>query len=148
MSSKEVIDKILDAYPAKTMKNRKLTPWTKQLVSDGPLSLNIDEYSSLLKKQGYLPIVVKSKVRLIFDFSRWLQQKKISIKDINSKVTVRYFQCRHHFYKPGKCDSSTMKQFLKMLCSKSLLRPEPKKIEIIPTNISIEGTFLIDMFFS
>jgi len=56
----------------------------------GPLGSHIDSFAQILVAQGYKTSTVKHKIRIVADFSRWLDQQGFSVTDLD-EITLNEF---------------------------------------------------------
>ena len=59
-------------------------PKTLRRLHEGPLGAYIDAYASRLLEQGFSSERARDKIRLIADFSGWLQLRRLGANDIGS----------------------------------------------------------------
>lgn len=95
-------------------------------MREGPLGSCVDSYSVLLREQGFLPSSVRSQIRLVSDFSRWLHRNGYGVRDISSDIADRYFECRYRRRRPRRGDSAALDRLIDMLRKMAVIAdPEP-----------------------
>jgi site-specific recombinase XerD len=67
-------------------------PETVQRLHEGPLAAHIDTYASRLFEQGFSSERARDRIRLIADFSRWLQRQKLEAADVTRQTVDRYLK--------------------------------------------------------
>jgi len=60
----------------------------------GPLGAHVDGFARWLSIQGYGHKTGQSKIRLAADFSRWLDQRHIEVKDLNEEQVAQFLKVR------------------------------------------------------
>jgi acyl-CoA thioester hydrolase len=68
-------------------------PETVQRLHEGPLGAHIDAYASRLLEQGFSSERARDRIRLITDFSRWLQRGKLGAADVTAQVIEFCREC-------------------------------------------------------
>ena len=63
---------------------------TIERLRQGPLSKHLDAYASAVAEQGYTYDSIRQQIVVIADFGRWLKQKQIDVRDLNSNVVEQY----------------------------------------------------------
>ncbi len=79
------------------------------------MSAHLGAYAVDLAKQGYARHSIRTQVVVIADFSRWLQQKRIELRDLDGKAVERFVQ--HHQRQTGirRGDAGILNRFLAAL---------------------------------
>ncbi len=90
-------------------------PKTILHMSDGPIGAHINTYEKILYDQGYSKQTSRYKIRLIANFSKWLQQQDIKAKDINKKIIDRYLKYKKQFTKIRHGDQFELNKLLNFL---------------------------------
>jgi integrase/recombinase XerD len=82
---------------------------------EGPLADHIVSFAQSLSDQGYCLYSLKRQVRLAACFSRWLQEKGITVRNICSDYAAQYlrYRARHVRLWPG--DSAALTHFIDFL---------------------------------
>jgi site-specific recombinase XerD len=90
-------------------------PSTIERLRQGPLSGHLDAYATAIAQQGYARHSIRNQVVVIADFSRWLQHKRIELRDLDGRAVDRFV--RHHQRQTGICrgDAGILNRFLAML---------------------------------
>ena len=58
----------------------------------------------------------RDRIRLIADFSRWLQREGIGAIDVTAQVVDRYLKTQKRHIHPGRGAPSALQELLKVLC--------------------------------
>ena len=56
----------------------------------GPLGSHIDSFAQILEVQGYKKSTAKYKITIVADFSRWLDQQRINLSELNEIAMCLY----------------------------------------------------------
>ena len=99
-------------------------PETLLRLHEGPLGPYIESFAKLLTDQGYAQCSARSCLRLVANFSRWLEQQRVTVEEITSEhikqcvkeYTQQYCSIRGHAF--------TLQRFLDFLCQQGVI---PKK---------------------
>jgi site-specific recombinase XerD len=78
-----------------------------QRVYFGPLGSRMDRFAALLLERGYARQTGKSHLRIVAEFSKWLYQQKLGVKDLDEQRVVqflRYKQRRSRVF-PGNAEA-------------------------------------------
>jgi hypothetical protein len=65
-----------------------------QHLQVGPLGPHIEGFATLVSQQGYSDVIGWLKVRLVARFSRWLQQHRIPVSEINEGRMADFLKAR------------------------------------------------------
>jgi site-specific recombinase XerD len=88
---------------------------TIERLRQGPLSEYLDAYAAAQAEQGYGRHSIRQHIVVIADFSRWLKQKQIAIRDLDSKVLDRFMRVRQRQQRVRRGDGTALKRLLVML---------------------------------
>lgn len=93
-------------------------------MRQGPLSKHIDAYSAAQVEQGYGHHSIRQQMLVIGDFSGWLKQKDIAIRNLDSAVGDRFLQLRQRQQQLHRGDPIALKRLLAMLRVRGVVKPE------------------------
>jgi Phage integrase, N-terminal SAM-like domain len=99
-------------------------PGTIERMRQGPLSKHIDAYSAAQVEQGYGHHSIRQQMLVIGDFSGWLKQKDIPIRNLDGQVIDRFLRLRQQQQRVRRGDPIALKRLLAMLCQKGLVKPQ------------------------
>jgi site-specific recombinase XerD len=102
---------------------------THQHIYDGPLGPIIDVYAALLHQRGYKRQSVRIQIRLIADFSHWIERQGLKACRVSQPIIDRYLRSRYQRYRPRRDDRSTLNRLVALLREKGIVR------DPIPTTI-------------
>jgi site-specific recombinase XerD len=88
---------------------------TIERLRQGPLSAHLSAYAAALAEQGYARHSIRIQVVVIADFSRWLQQKQIKLRNLDGTVVDRFVQHHQRQTGIGRGDAGILNRFLAML---------------------------------
>lgn len=94
-------------------------------LHEGPLGRHIDDYATLLVKEGYLRTPARAQLRLIADFSRWLHLQRLGAKDLNQQRTEQYLRDRKRSVRIKLGDAACLRRLLKLLRDLGIADHEP-----------------------
>jgi len=99
-------------------------PSTIERMRQGPLSKHIDAYSAAQVEQGYGHHSIRQQMLVIGDFSGWLKQKDIAIRNLDSAVVDRFLQLRQRQQQLHRGDPIALKRLLAMLRLRGVVKTE------------------------
>lgn len=90
-------------------------PAVLQRLREGPLGPYVDAFASTLREQGYAAATVKAKIRFTVNFSRWLDQRGLTLVDVEEQSVASFLedQGRQRCIRRG--DRETLKVLLQRL---------------------------------
>ena len=97
---------------------------TIERLRQGPLSEHLDAYAAAVADQGYTDHSIRQQIVVIADFSRWLKQKQIAVRDLDSKVVIRFLRHRHQPQRVRRGDPKTLRRLLNMLRQLGVVKPD------------------------
>ena len=98
-------------------------PSTTKRMRQGPLSKHIDAYSTAQVEQGYGHHSIRQQLLVIGDFSGWLEQRGIAIRNLDSNVIDRFLRLRQQQRQVRRGDPIALNRLLSMLCQKGVVKP-------------------------
>jgi hypothetical protein len=66
------------------------TPAPQRRLHEGPLGIHIDLYAAQLLTEGHCRQSAWRCLRVVSDFSHWLERKRISLQEIDERTVERY----------------------------------------------------------
>ena len=98
-------------------------PYTqiKQQIYYGPLGPIIDDYASLLHQRGYKQKSARIQIRLIADFSHWIERQGLRACHVSQAIIDRYLCSRYRQYRRRRDDHSTLNRFVALLREKGII---------------------------
>jgi site-specific recombinase XerD len=100
-------------------------PSTIERMRQGPLSKHIDAYSAAQVEEGYTHHSVRQQMLVIGDFSGWLKQKDLAIRNLDNKVVDRFLRLRQRQQQARRGSPLALRRLLAMLRLKGVVKPEP-----------------------
>src|ERR1035441_9377284 len=70
------------------------TPKLQRRLHEGPLGIHIDLYAAQLLKEGHCRQSAWRCLRVVSDFSHWLDRKHISLAEVDEQIVERYQEFR------------------------------------------------------
>lgn len=90
-------------------------PGTFFRKATGPLTPYVESYVESLREQGYSKCSSCQQIRLVFDFSRWLGEQGVTIRQIATNQIACYLRHRSRQRRPKKGDQPALRRFLELL---------------------------------
>jgi site-specific recombinase XerD len=99
-----------------------------QRLQAGPLSAHIDTFAQMLFDEGYALWTVKYSVRLLADFTTWMQQQELTTTDLSELPVHNFFQHRYQSRRPHRDDRAILKKFLAHLRAADVIAAPVKAV--------------------
>jgi len=96
---------------------------TIERLRQGPLSEYLDAYATVVAEQGYRHDSIRQQIVVITDFSRWLKQKRMAVRHLDSKVVDRFLRSRRRRQRVRRGDPKALQRLLTMLRQKGVVKP-------------------------
>jgi site-specific recombinase XerD len=84
-------------------------------MPEGPLAAYIGPFAESLREQGYAVVSIHKQVLLAACFSRWLKQRRVSLRSITSDHPMRYLRYRARQVLPYLGDAAALSHVLAFL---------------------------------
>jgi site-specific recombinase XerD len=81
----------------------------------GPLGTHMDSFAQTLMMQGYKRNTAKQKIRIVADLSRWLDQQRLSVKDLDEITLNEYLMYKGRRGSIFKIEPPTLRALLEHL---------------------------------
>lgn len=94
-----------------------------QRLHEGPPGIYIDRYASRLVQEGYRRPTAWRCLRLVADFSRWLEHRQIGIRDVDEQAAAQYLTDRAGLRRPQTGDRPTLGKLLAVLRQADAIAP-------------------------
>lgn len=98
-------------------------------LHEGPLGVYIDEYAARLAGEGYRRSTAWRSLRLVGDFSRWLERRHLGVGDVGERVAASFLEERAGNRRPQTSDRPTLNKLLTVLRETGVIAP-PKPAEV------------------
>jgi len=105
-------------------------PETNRRLHAGPLGIHIDAHAARLLEEGYLSKPARVHLRIIADFSRWLQRRKLGVADIDAQTLQRYVHDRRHVLVCQRYTASAVGKITGMLRDQRIISQVTPQAEI------------------
>ena len=103
-------------------------PSTIERLRQGPLSEHLDAYATAVAEQGYTHDSIRQQIVAIADFSRWLKQKQIDVRAVDSKVVDRFLRLRRRQQRVRRGDPKTLARLLAMLRQRGVVKQRQQPV--------------------
>jgi hypothetical protein len=81
----------------------------------GPLGAYLEGFAALLGARGYARATEKEKLRVVADFSRWLDRWRLEIDDVDERRGTEFVRARRRRGRVGRGDGTTVRTLLEHL---------------------------------
>ena len=81
---------------------------------------------------------IRQQIVVIADFSRWLRQKHIDVRDLDSKIVDRFLRSRRRQQRVRRGDPKTLQRLLTMLRQKGVVKRQPPVADTARSRIVAE----------
>ena len=90
-------------------------PKVLKRLHSGPLGTHIDSFAQILRVQGYQSNTAKYKIGLVAELSRWIEQRGLSVKDLDEITLNEFLLYRGQRGSIFKIEPPTLRQLLQHL---------------------------------
>jgi site-specific recombinase XerD len=101
-------------------------PEDLQHLQVGPIGPHLPSFATLVSQQGYSSVTGWLKVRLVAKLSRWLQQRRVPLSELNETQITAFFNARWKRLKRHVGDQTTMALLLRHLRQANVVSPPPE----------------------
>jgi site-specific recombinase XerD len=102
-------------FPFNHFFNDRTSPKTVDVLTRGPLSPHLTEYAQYLHDAGYAIQSGQLQLRMLSDFSTWLDKKRLGADEVNWSTVERYILCRRKAGRLRNEDAAALARMLRML---------------------------------
>jgi site-specific recombinase XerD len=92
---------------------------------EDPFGLHVDAYEALLREQGYSRGSTYEHLRIVNDFCRWLELRRLDAGDVDELTVERYLHSRRRFVDRYRGGSSVPQKLLGMLRERGISHQAP-----------------------
>lgn len=103
-------------------------PSTLERLRQGPLNEHLDAYAAAQAQVGYRHHSIRQQIVVIAEFSRWLKQKEIAVRNLDSTVVDGFLRLRHRQQRVRRGDPIALKRLLAMLCQTGVVKPRRQMV--------------------
>lgn len=103
-----------------------------QHLQVGPLGPHIINFASLLIEQGYADFSMKLKIRLVVDFSKWMENQKITIDNLEEKNINDFIELKGIQKSIRRGLLATLKLLLRHFQNIGIIQSSPPILEVNP----------------
>ena len=114
-------------------------PSTIERLRQGPLDEHLDDYASVVAEQGYAQNSIRNQIVVVADLSVWLQQKRIDVSNLDSKVVDRFLKTRGRPDGVRRGDARALNRFLSLLRQKGVVKADQGLPMETPRQRVVEG---------
>lgn len=111
---------------------------TIERLRQGPLSEYLDAYATAVAAQGYGRHSIREQIVAISDFSRWLKQKHIEVRALDSDVVDRFLRYRRRPHRVRRGDPKALQRLLTMLRQQGVVKHQPPVADTAQSRIVAE----------
>jgi integrase len=101
-------------------------PEDLQRLQVGPIGPHLPSFATLVAQQGYCSVTGWLKVRLVAKLSRWLQQYRVPLSELNETQIATFFNARWRRLKQHVGDQTTMALLLRHLRQANVVASPPE----------------------
>jgi integrase/recombinase XerD len=113
-------------------------PQTLSRMHDGPLGSYIGPFAQQLTDQGYARYTARYQLHLVVDFSRWLEQQRVTAKEITPEHIKRYLQQRAQKCRIREGDAFALQRLLDLLRQEGVIALKMAPIAPTPAELSAD----------
>ena len=94
-----------------------------QRLHDGPLRSHVDLFTQTLFDAGYAMKTIHRTIRLLADFSIWMQTQELAIPELSDQAIDTFLEHRYQVLKPNNDDRSALNKLFKFLRGSGQVAP-------------------------
>lgn len=114
-------------------------PTTLERLKRGPMGPYIARYAGQLVAEGYARQSARLQIRLVADFSRWLDEQGISAHEVVAEHTTNYLRSGSRGgYQAGRGDKAALARLLNLLCKQGVIVEQSPRRPTTPIEHLVE----------
>lgn len=119
-------------------------PQTPSRMHEGPLGSYTGPFAKQLTDQGYARYTARYQLHLVVDFSRWLEQQRVTVNDITTEHIKCYLQQRGRQRRIREGDAFALQRLLDLLRQEGVIAEKTVPIVQTPAELSADefGVYL------
>jgi integrase/recombinase XerD len=110
-------------------------------LHEGPLGFCIDSYLELLHEQGFTHKSADLRIRLVADFSRWLNENRYRAEDVSPEKVDQYLKYRYQHRCPQGGDSAALNRLVDLLCRMGVICSQTPPMVTTPSDRLLDDDF-------
>ena len=91
------------------------------------IATEIESFASCIGRLGYAQSTIPARVRLVTDFSRWLEQRGIGFADLRASSVTAFLRQRRRRGARRRGDIATLERFLNHLAAGGVIPAAPAR---------------------
>ncbi|MDP2858281.1 MAG: site-specific integrase [Bacillota bacterium] len=103
-----------------------------QRLHAGPLASHVEAFAKRLHERGYAGFTGRVKLRLVADFSRWLERRGLLAAELNGDVIAKYLTHRRRCGAVRLGDPETLRDLLSLLQEAGAAAAAPPQVDESP----------------
>lgn len=103
--------------------------WALRHEPEGPLVAYLDSFASVLDEQGFKRQVLRLQIRLVANFSRWLQARQLTAVEVSDEHVRQFLDERISQQAVQRGDLATLRRFMDFLGQLGVIHPRPEHDE-------------------
>jgi len=106
--------------------------WALRHVPKGPLVPYLDSFANHLDRQGYKRHLLGRQIRVVANFSHWLQAEQVTAENVTGAHVQRFFNETEHPCPTQRGECATLQRFIDFLSELGVLHLLPERDETTP----------------
>jgi site-specific recombinase XerD len=96
---------------------------TARVLLAGPLGKQVGGFVEALSSSGYEPATIGAKVLVLARLSRWMERRKLGVRDLDEDRAREFLRCRRRRYRACRGEQASLVQLLRYLRTAGELPP-------------------------
>lgn len=113
--------------------------WALRHEPEGPLVPYLDLFARVLDEQGFKRRVLRPQIRLVANFSRWLQARQITAAEVSDEQVRRFIDEVVPQRSTQRGDLATLRRFMDFLDQLGVIHPLPEHDEAAPIERAVQA---------
>jgi integrase/recombinase XerD len=113
--------------------------WALRHEPEGPLLPYLDLFARVLDEQGFKRRVLRPQIRLVANFSRWLQARQITAAEVSDEQVRRFIDEVVPQRSTQRGDLATLRRFMDFLHQLGVIHPLPEHDEAAPIERAVQA---------
>lgn len=113
--------------------------WALRHEPEGPLVPYLDSFARALDEQGFKRRVLRPRIRLVANFSHWLQARQIPATEVSDEQVRRFIDELVPQRLTQRGDPATLRRFMDFLGERGVIRPLPEHGEAAPIERAVQA---------
>ena len=113
--------------------------WILLHAPEGPLVPYLDVFAESLDEQGFKRRLIRRQIRVVANFSQWLQAKEVVAQGVTDEHVQHFFEDRARQRSVQSDEFATVRRLMGLLGRLNVIRPQPEHNESTPVQQAVDA---------